>query len=147
MRLLVLPAILFCLLTSTAAAQPRLLFDQGHRQPFRIENDGPLQLQDLATLFRQSGWQVESSSDRLTADRLSGIDALVISGLFTPLDREEIGNVLDYLQKGGKLTVMLHIGTPAANLLQALGIQIGNLPINDSRTSRTGTRSISPWLR
>ena len=29
---------------------------------------------------------------------------------------------------------MLHIGTPAANLLQALGIQIGNLPINGQQS-------------
>ena len=77
MRLLVLPVILFCLLTSAAAAQPRMLFDQGRRQPFRIEKDGPLQLQNLATLFRQKGWQVESSG-RLTAGRLSGIAALVV---------------------------------------------------------------------
>ncbi len=38
------------IVNNTDAAQ--LLFDQGHGQVFTIEKEGPLQLSDVATLFR-----------------------------------------------------------------------------------------------
>ena len=138
MRAIILLTILLFSATHAFAASPRLLFDQGHRQAFLIENDGPLQLQDLATVFRQQGWQVESSSDKLTAERLSGVDALIISGAFAPLDRNEVAAVLAFLQQGGQLAVMLHIGAPLASLLQPLGVEIGNLAINESQNQPDG---------
>ena len=76
--------LLFSLLLplSVAAEAPKVLFDQGHRQGFVIEKDGPLQLSGFATLLQQQGWQVASSTQPLTAQALNGTDALIISGPF-----------------------------------------------------------------
>lgn len=138
MRLSILLCLLLLLPATVFADNPRILFDQGHRQAFVIEKDGPLQLSSLANLFQQQGWQVAANRESLTQQSLTGIDALVISGAFSPLTPAEIDTVLDYLRRGGKLAVMIHIGQPLLPLLHKLGVDVGTRVINAKQAQPNG---------
>lgn len=138
MRLPVLLCLLLLLPISALADAPRLLFDQGHRQAFVIEKEGPLQLSRLAELFQQQGWQVEQTTDPLTEQSLTGIDALIISGAFSPLSPAEIDAVLAYLERGGNLAVMIHIGQPLLPLLHKLGVDVGSGVLNEKQNQPAG---------
>ncbi|PLX90329.1 MAG: DUF4350 domain-containing protein [Desulfuromonas sp.] len=128
MRHLLPIALLLILICSSPGltAGPRMLFDQGHGQAFTIEQDGELQLGQLADQFRSSGWQVGVNTGPLTPEILAGIDALIISGAFKPLNDAEISAIGRFLQNGGRLAIMLHIAQPLVPLLGKLGVASAN---------------------
>lgn len=116
---------LFLMSTSPVCAAT-VLFDQGHGQMFTIDAEGPLQLSQLASLFQKTGSKVRASDTPLTPDQLSGVDVLVCSGPFRPFTQEEIETVLSFVERGGRLLLMLHIAPPAGDLLHALGLDFAN---------------------
>lgn len=118
--LLLLPA------TVAAASKPAVLFDQAHGQLFRVEASGPLQLSGLAEIFGAAGFTIATTSERLTGERLAKADVLVISGPFKPLDDAEVAQVLEFLEKGGGLAIMLHIAPPLRSLLHRLEVDFAN---------------------
>lgn len=128
----------FLLMTfSQATAGPgRVVFDQGHGQPFTIGKEGELQLGSLAGLFKGAGFEVAASTAPLTPQLLGEAKALVISGAFRPLSAEEIRAITGFLQQGGRLTVMLHIARPLIGLINELGVDAANGVV------REGTRSL-----
>jgi len=107
-------------------AAPRILFDEGHAQAFKVGDTGELQLSTFAELFREAGGEVVAGSSPLNAQHLKNTQALVISGPFKPLTSEEIDAVLDFVRGGGRLAVMLHIGPPLSGLLKRLGVLHSN---------------------
>ena len=113
---------------SDTSDQPttRVLFDQGHGQHFLIEGEGPLDLSALAALFETQEYTVTSSDQRLSDEILVGQEVLIISGAFEPLMDREIKAVLRFIDQGGRLGVMLHIGEPVAGVLRGLGVAIAN---------------------
>ena len=117
-------SLLFC--NVSLASTPRVLFDQGHRQAFTIEKSGPLQLSQFAAKFRNSGWKVDSTDTLITPQTLTGVNALVISGAFQPLQKSEIEAVKGFVEHGGNLVVMLHIAPPLIPLLDTLGVASAN---------------------
>ncbi|PLX79619.1 MAG: DUF4350 domain-containing protein [Desulfuromonas sp.] len=117
------------------SASPSILFDQGHTQMFTIEKEGPLQLSGLAGQLRSDGWQVASTIHPLTTDLLAGYDALVISGAFRPFSRSEIAAIEQFLQRGGKMAVMLHIAPPLVPLLARLGVITANGVVREGDVS------------
>jgi hypothetical protein len=109
-----------------AALQKTVLFDEAHGQRFLIEGSGPLDLSGLSILFQGEGWRIKSSKQPITDDLLDGVDALVISGAFKPLTPHEISAITRFLDEGGRISVMLHIGPPMATLLHHLNVAISN---------------------
>ncbi len=108
------------------ASSPKVLFDQGHRQAFTIEKNGPLQLSQFAEKFSNNGWQVASTDTSFTPKTLADVKALVISGAFTPLQKSEIEAVKGFVENGGNLIVMLHIAPPLIPLLDTFGVASAN---------------------
>ena len=133
MRILILICLLLSLPLAAAAQSPRLLFDEGHREIFVIDQAGPLHLGSLARVMNAEGWAISISRGELTAEALQGIDALVISGAFQPFSPEELETVAGFLQKGGRLAVMLHIYQPLVPLLQQLGVKAGDGVIQEQQ--------------
>lgn len=138
MRLFILCCLIALFPVATFAQNPRILFDQGHRQAFVIEKEGPLQLSNFAKLFRRHGWEIDHNTTTLTEDSLKKTDALIISGPFAPLDDSELQTVLDYLKTGGKVAIMIHIGQPVLPLLNRLGIDVGTRVINEMQEQPHG---------
>lgn len=119
-------------------AAQSVLFDAGHGEPFLIGQQGPLQLSGLAETLQEAGAQVASLKEPISDASLAGADALVISGAFAALQPQEIEAVLRFLQRGGKLAVMLHIAPPMATLLERLGISYSNGVIREQENILAG---------
>jgi hypothetical protein len=114
------------LMARSQEAKPAVLFDEGHGQLFLIDGIGLLHLSSLARVMEEQGLEAHSTREPLTAASFHGVNALVISGAFEPFSPEEIAAVRSFLESGGRLAVMLHIGPPVAELLHQLGVAISN---------------------
>lgn len=112
---------------------PLILFDQGHNQRFLIEDTGELQLSMLAGIFRSGGAQVSATKIPLCDESLRAVSGLIISGPFDKLQPNEIEAVLRFLERGGRLAAMLHIGPPLAGLLTALDLDSSNAVLHERR--------------
>jgi hypothetical protein len=125
----------FSFITSSYGAEgpPTVLFDQGHGQKFVVGDNGPLQLSSLATIFTQKGFKVQASSAPLTDEVLANVQAIVLSGPFKTCSPTEIDALVRFLERGGKLVAMLHIGQPLDTLLQRLGVAFSNGVIHEQQ--------------
>jgi len=123
-------ALLFAI--APAYAAPVVLFDGGHKQQFHSDREGDLDLSGLASLFKDEGFDLRTSSFPLTGKSLDGIDVLVISGPFAPLSPDEIEAVARFVEEGGALCVMLHIAQPLGTLLHRLNVDFANGVIRES---------------
>jgi hypothetical protein len=118
--------------TCFAAEGPaRILFDEGHNQRFGITEKGELQLSRLAEIMRDHGAGVSSLKTPLSDETLKDTAALVISGPFAALKPEEIDAVVQFIKRGGRLAVMLHIGVPLTGLLAALDLDHSNAVLHE----------------
>ena len=108
------------------AAQKTVLFDESHGQKFLVEQNGPLDLSELSKLFQNEGLHIETNKGKITNEALAKVDALVISGAFLPVTPPEIEAIIRFVEKGGRLCIMLHIGSPVADLLHRLKVSISN---------------------
>ncbi len=124
--LAIVSAIMVLTIATSAVAAPVVLFDESHAQQFLVGKDGPLDLSELAAVYRENGFQVKSSAGLLNGTELSSVDMLILSGPFRPLDKDEVQAVLDFISKGGGLVVMLHIPSPALSLLKQLDVDVAN---------------------
>ncbi len=104
----------------------QILFDQGHNQRFLIEEKGVLQLSSFAAAVRSKGAHVASTKKALDDNALKNVTALVISGPFESLRPEEVESVVRFIERGGRLAVMLHIGPPLSGLLAKLDVYHSN---------------------
>ncbi|MBA3015931.1 MAG: GldG family protein [Proteobacteria bacterium] len=110
------------------APPPVVLFDQSHGQQFLVENDKELDLSQLGEIFTAKGFQVKSSppDQAFTDNTLHGVSTLIISGAFKPINDSEITVIKKFLDNGGQVCVMLHIGSPVTALLNNLGVAVSN---------------------
>ena len=125
-KLMSIIALLSLAFTARGEAAQKVLFDTGHGERFLTGEKGPLQLSGLAETFQAAGVEVETLGQPLSDATLAGADALVISGAFAALQPQEIEAVVRFVQKGGKLAVMLHIAPPLSALLDRLQISYTN---------------------
>ncbi|MSM40027.1 MAG: DUF4350 domain-containing protein [Geobacter sp.] len=116
---------------SSPATAATVLFDQGHNQRFLAGETGPLQLSGLAGQFTQKGFTVTTQNGPLSKEALAGVTALVISGPFAPYTPAEVDAIVDFVEQGGRLAIMLHIGSPLIPLLDRLGVVVSNSVIHE----------------
>lgn len=132
-HLLVMGILLWAGNVAATEKVPLILFDQGHNQRFLIEEKGDLHLSKLADAMRATGVQAASSKKPLSEDALKDVSALVISGPFESLRPEEVEAVARFIEGGGRLAVMLHIGSPLAGLLSRLDLDSSNAVLHERR--------------
>lgn len=108
-----------------------VLIDQSHEQRFVIEKDEPLQLSAFAATLKEEGLAVKSSSETFTDELLKGVDAVIISGPFKTIEPQEVAALLRFLERGGRLAAMLHIGSPFADLLHRLEVDFTNYVLSE----------------
>jgi len=117
------------------AKKPAVIFDQGHGQKFVVEKEGELQLSKLAGLFREKGYGVKVNAGQMNDATLKTVDALIISGAFQPLSPEEINAVIRFIERGGKLCIMLHIPQPLTGLMGKLKVYASNGVIQEEENT------------
>jgi hypothetical protein len=125
-RLIVFMALIFGLVAAGSASAQTVLFDNGHGERFAISETGPLQLSMFAEIMRVAGCRIVPVDKPLNDATLADADALVISGAFAPPSPEEIESIVRFMQRGGKLAVMLHVAPPLRPLLERLEITYTN---------------------
>lgn len=108
---------------TTSSGPPVVIFDQGHGQRFAAEDRGPLGLARLTSILQEQKLRVGVLAGPLTPARLAASRAVIISGPFTPLTRDDIERLSAFMENGGRLCLMLHIAEPAAALMERLGIE------------------------
>ena len=131
-RSLILLSFLFITNYFFASDKKKILFDESHGQIFTINQTGDLQLSKLSAIFKNKGWEVNTCSSEITDEMLKGVDALIISGAFKPFSQPEIETIVRFIKNGGKLSIMLHIGPPVADLLHDLHVSISNGVIHET---------------
>lgn len=120
------------LVTQAVPAQAdSILFDQGHGQRFVIERNGELDLSSWAELFKAQGVEVVSSQAPLDQLNLDAYTALIISGAFKPFSSAERRHLLQYVEQGGSVVILLHVGPLNGELLADLGVGVSNGVIFD----------------
>jgi len=130
---------IFCILFSISTAvfgateMPLLLFDQGHAQRFLIQDKGELQLSKLSETIASQGGRVEAITQEISKESLSGASAIVISGAFAPFKQSEVDALTTFVENGGRLAVMLHIGQPVADLLHRFDVDISNVVLHEQQ--------------
>lgn len=137
-RLMCIIVLLGAAVAGTAEAGQTVLFDNSHGERFVIDDNGPLQLSGLAGILRSAGTRVVAGDKAISDTTLEGIDALVISGAFRPLSPAEVDAVVRFMQKGGKLAVMLHIAPPMESLLARLQVSYTLGPIQENQNAIDG---------
>jgi hypothetical protein len=116
-----------CLFASGLDIQkPTVVFDQGHGQRFLIEEAGALHLSVLSDMFHDARFHVRAATRAFSDETLKNADVLVVSGPFTPFTSEEIHSIVRFVESGGTLCVMLHIGHPVAQLLGKFNVLTSN---------------------
>lgn len=138
MRLLFTFLLLLLSCSPALAYHPRIMFDEGHGQVFVIEKSGELQLSQLAQTLVDEGAEVSSTQHPLTPNLLENTDALIISGAFKPYSAGEIAEIKQFIARGGRLAVMVHIGPPVLNLLLQLGVDVANGVIREEQQAIAG---------
>jgi len=132
-RIVALVAAVLCATAAEAAPhEPLVLFDEAHGQRFLVGAEGPLDLARLGDAFRGEEARVDHLVAPFSAESLAAADVVVVSGAFAPVLETEQDALLAYLDRGGSLAVMLHIGPPVAELLRRLEIAISTGVIRES---------------
>jgi hypothetical protein len=138
-------------------AGPVVLFDQGHGQRFLIRGKGPLDLSSFASVVRARGGKTQATKVALTPAALDGVQALVVSGPFDKVRPDEVEAIAAFVERGGRLAVMIHVEAPVADLLHKFAISVsngvireqagvlGNDPLN-FRVTRFGTHPLTKGL-
>ncbi len=119
----------FCIVVLAAGptlAAPVVLFEQGHKQQFLVEQEGTLDLSLFGGLFVEQGALVRTSESPLSKVGLEDVDVLVISGAFAPISEGEAAVIMDFLRQGGKMAIMTHIPSPYKSILPLLGVSVSN---------------------
>lgn len=124
--------LIFTFQTVIASGLKTVLFDASHGQLFHPNKTGELDLSELSNIFTDTGWIVKIGTSEITDEALSEVDALIISGAFKPFKPSEIEAIVSFIERGGKLSVMLHIAPPFANLLHTLNVALSNGVIHET---------------
>ncbi len=133
MRKLFIIALFLLSTTLQLKAQPvgKIIFDEGHGQPFSISKEGDLHLGKFARVFKDAGFEVSTITEKITYDKIKEAKALVISGAFKELDKEETSAIFKFAEEGGRVLINLHIPHPLTDLLKQFEAESTKIPIAD----------------
>jgi hypothetical protein len=81
-------------------------------------------------MCERQGFRTVIARGALTDETLSGVNALVLSGPFTPYTTEEVEAIVRFVDRGGRVAIMLHIGPPLAGLLERFGVSYSTRPVH-----------------
>jgi len=138
LRIFLLALVAVCSLAAHSVAAPLVLFDESHNQQFVVGKSGLLDLSELAALYQANGFTVSSHSGGLSKETLAPVDVLVLAGPFESLSSSELEAVIEFIDAGGGLAIMLHIAPPVRNLLHRLDVDFTNGTLREANQTIDG---------
>lgn len=116
----------------------RVVFDLSHGEVFTPIEAGPLNYSIFYNSFKEQGWEVGVSKERISAKTLRGVTTYVIAGPMQTIDASEIEALRAFVNHGGSVMVLLHIAPPAAQLCESFGILVTNFVIAEPQDNIEG---------
>jgi hypothetical protein len=141
-----LTILLLVTMTGAAAAgdkRPVVLFDQAHGERFLPQQEAPLALSELGDLFFAQGFQIRIAQELLTPASLAAVDAVVISGPFAPFAPQEIDALYAFVERGGHLTIMLHVAPVVTPLLARFDVVHSNGVIREEAAAQIAGEALN----
>lgn len=108
-----------------------VLFDLSHGELFLPTNSSPLDHFRMASLFRNNGYGVRSSTGSVKTESLKRVNVFVVNGAMKEFSNSEIRTISDYIHKGGNVLILLHISSPVARLTELFGIVVSNFVVHE----------------
>lgn len=139
-------AFLVAVMTCSAIAagrSPVVLFDEAHGEQFLVLQEGPLALTELGRIFTAQGFTIRSAKEPLTPALLAEVDAVVISGPFAPFAAAEIDALYAFVERGGHLSIMLHVAPITSQLLSRFGVIHSNGVIREEAAAQIDGEAIN----
>ena len=107
--------------------RPVVVLDQSHGQHFDYWGTRALDLSGFRQEIEKAGAVTRVVKSGFSDENvLRGSSSVVISGAFVQLAESEVQNLLKFVNSGGRLLILLHIGQPYYKLLDRLGISVSN---------------------
>ncbi|HFC46805.1 MAG TPA: DUF4350 domain-containing protein, partial [Dissulfuribacter thermophilus] len=98
--------------------RPVVVLDQSHGQHFDFWGTRALDLSGFRQEIEKAGAVTRVVKSGFSDENvLRGSSSVVISGAFVPLAKSEVQNLLKFVNSGGRLLILLHIGQPYYKLL------------------------------
>lgn len=120
------------------AVSNRVVFDLSHGEVFTPTEAGPLNYSIFYNTFKEQGWKVDVTKERISAKTLKGVRTYVIAGPMKTIEDSEIAALHAFVKKGGRLMILLHIAPPAGLLCESFGILVTNFVIGESQDNIEG---------
>ncbi|SNB44867.1 DUF4350 domain-containing protein [Geobacter sp. DSM 9736] len=124
--------------SATAAEAGAILIDEGHDQRFLMNRESPLDLSEFAARLRRVNSKVAALHHEITPEALAEATGLVLSGPFKQYSDKEIEAIVRFVEKGGKLAIMLHIAQPLTALLHRLDVDFSNGTLRETENAIKG---------
>jgi hypothetical protein len=141
-----LATLLLITLTGSAIAankNPVVLFDEAHGEQFFALQEGTLALTELGKIFTAQGFTIRSAKEPLTPAVLAEVDAVVISGPFAPFTPEEVDALYAFVEKGGRVSIMLHVAPIISQLLARFDVVHSNGVIREEAAAQIDGEAIN----
>ena len=124
MRSLVLALLL---LTAGCAQQekPLLLVDYAHGEIFPPLDPRELGYAKLDAVFKEAGYEVKVVSEPITEKELRRARVYLLAGPMSQLSEEERAAVRGFVERGGRVIVLVHIASPLREFLEEYNITLG----------------------
>jgi hypothetical protein len=105
--------------------KPLLLVDYAHGEIFPPLDPRDLGYATLDTVFKEAGYEVRVISEPLTAKELRRAKVYLLAGPMNELSEEERSALRDFVERGGKVVVLVHIASPLRKFLEEYNITLG----------------------
>ncbi|NOZ59185.1 MAG: DUF4350 domain-containing protein [Euryarchaeota archaeon] len=105
--------------------KPLLLVDYAHGEVFPPLDPRELGYSKLDEIFREAGYQVRVISEPLTEKELRRARVYLLAGPMSELSEEERAAVRGFVERGGRVVVLVHIASPLRGFLAEYNITLG----------------------
>lgn len=115
----------------------RVIFDMAHGEIFGPDDTSELGQSQAVQTMRDSGFEVDVTTERLTADKIDGAAGVVLAGPMVALTDAEVAALDAYVRAGGTVFLTTHVPYPIMALPAHWGLPVSTL-IVQSRTPVQG---------
>jgi hypothetical protein len=132
-KLLVLCVLQFSAVLTVQSQETKVvLFDKAHGELFSPSGSHPLDYSMFASLFTKAGYELKTQTGTITGEVLKRVQVFVMSGAFKELQPAEVSALVDYVQRGGSVILLLHVSIPVARLTEQFGIIVSNATVYET---------------
>ncbi|MBI5491765.1 MAG: DUF4350 domain-containing protein [Deltaproteobacteria bacterium] len=111
---------------------PVTAFDDSHAEIFSPLKSGPLHFSEFYGMIKSAGKEVSINRDPITPLALERVRTYIIAGPSMQIKPDEIAALNSFVERGGRLLVLIHVSEPVARLTESFGIIVSNFVLSES---------------